>query len=168
MSWIRKRGNSYALIEGFREHGKVKQRYVRTLTREEAEALMAVKGQCPDPVPPRVMHETVAPVQPPPASSPLRHDTTAAIAPSSLDTTAPQAPSPPPIEQTWCQRCGKLLALGGTLCGQCTGAYLLQPPPPVCERCRQQIPYGGMGQRFCCQGCLTGQSHSEDCDLQSG
>jgi hypothetical protein len=41
MAFVRRRGNSYALIESYREGSKVKQRYVRTLTPAEAEALIA-------------------------------------------------------------------------------------------------------------------------------
>jgi hypothetical protein len=44
MAWVRKRGHSYVPIEGFREYGKVKQRYVRTPRHEQAESLMAAKG----------------------------------------------------------------------------------------------------------------------------
>jgi len=39
VAFVRKCGNSYALIESYREGGKVKQRYVRTLTPAEAEVI---------------------------------------------------------------------------------------------------------------------------------
>lgn len=110
-------------------------------------------------------HNVAPPVTLPPSASPARHDTTPVIVPPLMNTTPPRVPSPPPRVQTVCQKCGALLALGGTLCGPCTGAYLIRPLSPVCEGCRQQIRDGGMGQRFCCWGCLAGHPHSDSCDL---
>ena len=51
MAWIRRRGNSFALLESYREGGKVKQRYLRTLTPAEAEALCTKSEPTPTPEP---------------------------------------------------------------------------------------------------------------------
>jgi hypothetical protein len=61
--------------------------------------------------------------------------------------------------------CGVPLPLGGITCGRCVSRMLSKPEPPRCEACQRRIPFGGMGQRFCCPGCLAGHPHSAGCAL---
>lgn len=43
--WIRRRGNSYALLKSVRERGTVKQLYIKTLTLKEAKRLLLSMGK---------------------------------------------------------------------------------------------------------------------------
>jgi hypothetical protein len=166
MAWIRRRGNSFALLESYREGGKVKQRYLRTLTPVEAEALRTKSDPTatPEPLP---LSTAITPAVIPNLQSAI--DIHALMVPAALppvDTTPLRLPSPPLTGRERCQMCDKRLPLGGALCTKCTGALLRRPEVPICEGCQRWIRLGGWQQRFCCQGCLVGSSHCKDCSLR--
>jgi hypothetical protein len=165
MSWIRRRGNSYALVESHRENGKVRQRYVRTMTKAEAEAWLAASGRRSVPQPSSVREEPAPPIRPPPPVPRVSPDTTPPVMPSPTAIAPGRSPAPPVIRPAWCQMCDVWLALGGALCPRCTGALVRRPELSVCEACQRRIRFGGWQQRFCCQGCLLGQSHTQYCGL---
>jgi hypothetical protein len=165
MAWIRRRGNSFALIESYREGGKVKQRYLRTLTSTEAEALHTRSDPTPTPEPlPFSIGIAPAVVSHPQSTI----DIHAIMVPTALlpvDTTPHRVPASPLTGRERCQMCDNRLPLGGVLCPKCTGALLVRAGSSVCERCQRVIRFGGWQQRFCCSGCLAGSSHTQGCSL---
>jgi hypothetical protein len=165
MAWIRRRGNSLALLESYREGEKVKQRYLRTLTPAEAEALRTKSDPTPPPEP-LPFSTGIAPAVVSHLQSPI--DIRALMVPTVLppvDTMPLRLPAPPLTGRERCQMCDKRLPLGGVLCSKCTRALLQLPEPPICKGCQRQMRFGGWQQRFRCQGCLAGSSHCEDCSL---
>lgn len=165
MAWIRRRGNSFALLESYRVGGKVKQRYLRTLTPVEVEAL-GTKSE-PTPTPERfplsagITRVVVSHLQ----STIDIHTLIVPVALPPVDTTPPHLPASPLTGRERCQMCDNRLPLGGVLCSKCTGALLVRPGPAVCERCQRVRRFGGWQQRFCCSGCLAGSSHTQGCSL---
>jgi hypothetical protein len=166
MAWIRRRGNSFALIESYREGGKVKQRYVRTLTHAEAQAWLAASGRGPvaTPTPPCEAPCLPIPLHPPAPLVPP--DTTPPGVQLPADAMPRRSLASPVRPPSWCQMCGAWLPLGGALCPRCTGALVRRPAPSVCEGCQGRMQFGGWRQRFCCRGCLAGQPHTEGCALR--
>jgi hypothetical protein len=165
MAWIRRRGNSFALLASYREGEKVKQRYLRTLSPTEAEALRTKSDHKPTPEPLPFSTGITSPVVSHQQSTVNTH---ALIVPTALppvDTTPPRPPTPPLTGQERCQMCDKRLPSGGVLCLTCTRALFQRPEAPRCEGCQRRVPFGGWQQRFCCQGCLAGSAHCEDCRL---
>jgi hypothetical protein len=139
MAWIRRRGNSFALIESYREGGKVKQRYLRTLTSTEAEALHTKS----DPTPTREPLPFSVGIAPAVVSHlPSAIDIHALMVPTALppvDTTPPRVPASPLTGRERCQMCDNRLPLGGVLCSKCTRALLQRPEAPLCEGCHRQM-----------------------------
>jgi hypothetical protein len=165
MAWIRRRGSSFGLLESYREGRKVKQRYLRTLTSAEAEALCTKPEPTPTPEP-SPLRTAITPAVIPHLQ--LAIDIHAPMVPTALppvDTTPPRLPASPLTGRERCQMCDRRLPLGGALCLKCTGALLQRPEAPLCEGCQRQMRFGGWQQRFCCQGCLAGSSHAQDCSL---
>ena len=165
MAWIRRRGSSFALLESYREGGKVKQRYLRTLTPVEAETLRKKSDPTPTPEPlPRSRAITPAVIP----NLPSARDIHVLMVPTALphvDTMPPRLSAILLTGRERCQMCNRQLPLGGVLCFKCTRASLRRPEAPLCEGCHRQMRFGGWQQRFCCQGCLAGSSHCEDCSL---
>jgi hypothetical protein len=121
MAWIRRRGNSYSLIESFRENGKVRQRYLCTLTPAEAEALRGKLDHTPRPAPSAIrtgINPWIIPHSLPPIDI---NGPAMPTAPSPIDTTLPRLPAPPLTGRERCQMCELWLPLGGRLCPECTG-----------------------------------------------
>jgi hypothetical protein len=113
MAWIRRRGNSFALIESYREGGKVKQRYVRTLTHAEAQAWLAASGRGPvaTPTPPCEAPCLPIPLHPPAPLVPP--DTTPPGVQLPADAMPRRSLASPVRPPSWCQMCGAWLPLGG-------------------------------------------------------
>jgi hypothetical protein len=163
MAWIRRRGNSSALLESYRQGGKVKQHYLRTLTPVEAEALRTKSDPTPPPEPLALSLGITAVSHPQSAIDIHALMVSRALPP--LDTTPPQLSASPLTGRERCQMCNRQLPLGGVLCLKCTRALLQRPEAPLCEGCQRQMRFSGWQQRFCCQGCLAGSFHAQDCSL---
>jgi hypothetical protein len=165
MAWIRRRGNSFALLESYREGRKVRQRYLRTLTLAEAEALRTHSETTPTSEPLPLSTAIISAVVPHLQSAIDSHALMVPTALPPVDTMPPRLPAPSLTGRERCQMCDVWLPLGGALCPKCTGALLQRPEPSICEGCQRPMRVGGWRQRFCCQGCLAGSSHAEDCSL---
>ena len=124
MAWIRRRGSRFALLESYREGGKVKQRNLRTLTLAEVEALSMKSKPTPTPEPFPLSTGITRPIVSHPQSTIDIHTFIVPAALPPVDTTPPRLPASPLTGRERCQMCDNRLPLGGVLCSKCTGALL--------------------------------------------